>query len=100
MLPTIAVPCWRSLPSSGTLWIKAWKALVGLGERQQCLRRRFSKAVINTATYKYLTVTSREYSIPYIILDEGWYQGSNCIELSFRPSTGQADRLRQAKMSA
>jgi alpha-glucosidase len=39
------------------------------------------KAGINTATYKYYIDFAAKYSIPYIILDEGWYKGSNCIDV-------------------
>jgi len=39
------------------------------------------KAGINTATYKYYIDFAAKYAIPYIILDEGWYKGSNCIDV-------------------
>src|SRR5882757_588624 len=39
------------------------------------------KARINTATYKYYIDFAAKYAIPSIILDEGWYKGSNCIDV-------------------
>jgi alpha-glucosidase len=39
------------------------------------------KAGINTATYKYYIDFAAKYSIPYIILDEGWYKLGNVLEV-------------------
>jgi alpha-glucosidase len=39
------------------------------------------KAGINTATYKYYVDFAAKYSIPYIILDEGWYKLGNVLEV-------------------
>jgi alpha-glucosidase len=37
------------------------------------------KAGINTATYKYYIDFAAKYGIPYVILDEGWYQLGNLL---------------------
>jgi alpha-glucosidase len=39
------------------------------------------KAGINTETYKYYVDFAAKYSIPYIILDEGWYKLGNVLEV-------------------
>jgi alpha-glucosidase len=39
------------------------------------------KAGINTATYKYYIDFAAKYSIPYIILDAGWYKAGNLLEV-------------------
>jgi alpha-glucosidase len=39
------------------------------------------KAGINTATYKYYIDFAAKYSIPYIILDEGWYKLGNVLDV-------------------
>ncbi len=39
------------------------------------------KAGINTATYKYYIDFASKYTIPYIILDAGWYKAGNCLEV-------------------
>jgi len=39
------------------------------------------KAGVNTQTYKYYIDFAAKYSIPYIILDEGWYKLGNVLEV-------------------
>jgi alpha-glucosidase len=38
------------------------------------------KSGVNTATYKYYIDFAAKYSIPYIILDEGWYKLGNVLD--------------------
>jgi alpha-glucosidase len=53
------------------------------------------KAGINTATYKYYIDFAAKYRIPYIILDEGWYELGNLLEVV--PEINMEEILAYAK---
>ncbi len=53
------------------------------------------KAGLNTQTYKYYIDFAAKYKIPYIILDEGWYQLGDLTKLN--PDINMAELSRYAK---
>jgi alpha-glucosidase len=61
-----------------TSWIKPGKVAWDWWNANNVYGVEF-KAGINTETYKYYVDFAAKYSIPYIILDEGWYKLGNVL---------------------
>ena len=63
-----------------TAWIKPGKVAWDWWNANNVYGVDF-KAGINTATYKYYIDFAAKYGIPYVILDEGWYQLGNVLKV-------------------